>query len=122
MRLKKVRVTNFRSVEDSGEFSVDQSTCLVGKNEAGKTSILYALNRLNPHPSTPFEYDVERDYPRRFLAEYDERHPDGGATVVTTTWELDASQLEQLRDLVGPEAVSDGEAIVSRAYRCLYAA
>jgi hypothetical protein len=35
MRLLKARITNYRSVEDSEEFSVDDTLCLVGKNEAG---------------------------------------------------------------------------------------
>lgn len=43
MQLKKIRVTNFRSVDDSEEFEVDPVTCLVGKNEAGKSAILLAL-------------------------------------------------------------------------------
>jgi energy-coupling factor transporter ATP-binding protein EcfA2 len=116
MRLKKVQVTNFRSVEDSGEFQVDQSTCLVGKNEAGKTAILHALAGLNPHPSTPIEYDIERDYPRRFLAEYDERHPDEDAEVIRTVWELDDDQISRLEELIGSEAISDREAIISRSY------
>ena len=68
MKLSKVRVTNFRSIEDSGEFEVGQLLCLVGKNEAGKTAIEQALAGLNPHPSTPIAYDLERDFPRRFLA------------------------------------------------------
>ncbi len=53
MRLTKIRVTNFRSVEDSTEFDVDQILCLVGKNEAGKNCDLQALAGLNPHPLTP---------------------------------------------------------------------
>jgi len=36
--LIKVRVQNYRSVEDSGEFEISDLTCLVGKNEAGKTA------------------------------------------------------------------------------------
>lgn len=35
MKLIKVRVQNYRSVEDSGEFEIGDLTCLVGKNEAG---------------------------------------------------------------------------------------
>jgi len=38
MKLVTARVTNFRSVEDSGEFEVDGLMGLVGKNEAGKTA------------------------------------------------------------------------------------
>ena len=52
MRLDKVRVTNFRSVEDSGEFDVGEVLCLVGKNEAGKSAVEQALAGLNPHPAT----------------------------------------------------------------------
>ena len=50
MKLIKAHVTNYRSVDDSTEFSLDQVTCLVGKNEAGKSAILTALAALNPHP------------------------------------------------------------------------
>ena len=38
MKLVKVKIENFRSVEDSTEFEVDDVTCLVGKNEAGKNN------------------------------------------------------------------------------------
>ena len=46
MLLQKTRVSNFKIVEDSNEFRVDQVTCLIGKNESGKTAILDALYRL----------------------------------------------------------------------------
>ena len=81
MKLKSVRVQNFRSVEDSGEFTVEHLTCLVGKNEAGKTAILQAIEGLNPHKASPFKFEIERDYPKRYLARYDERHPDEPAVV-----------------------------------------
>jgi len=64
MQLKKAHVTNFRSAEDSGEFELDRVTCLVGKNEAGKSAILLALAALHPHPLTPVELQKERDYGR----------------------------------------------------------
>jgi predicted ATP-dependent endonuclease of OLD family len=65
MKLQTVHVTNFRSAEDSEVFQTGQVTCLVGKNEAGKSAILLALAALNPHPATPAVLDKERDYPRR---------------------------------------------------------
>ena len=37
MKLVKARVENYRSAEDTEEFELNQMTCLVGKNEAGKT-------------------------------------------------------------------------------------
>lgn len=38
MKLKSVRVTDFRSIRDTGDFQIGDITCLVGKNEAGKTA------------------------------------------------------------------------------------
>lgn len=63
MKLAKVQVTNFRSVEDSGVFEIGDMTCLVGKNEAGKTAILKAIHGVDPIDD--FSYDRTRDYPRR---------------------------------------------------------
>lgn len=48
MILKSVQITNFRSIDDSDKFSIDDVTCLVGKNESGKTAILQALYKLHP--------------------------------------------------------------------------
>ena len=87
MKLIKVRVQNYRSVEDSEEFEIGDLTCLVGKNEAGKTALLSALRGLKP--SQPFEFDETIDYPRRFSTRFDERHPDGAAEVIRTWWRLD---------------------------------
>lgn len=48
MKLNKYRVTNFRSVEDSGWIECDNVTTLVGVNESGKSNLLLALWKLNP--------------------------------------------------------------------------
>lgn len=87
MKLIKVRVQNYRSVEDSEEFEIGDLTCLVGKNEAGKTALLSAMRGLKP--SQPFEFDETIDYPRRFKTRFDERHPDGTAEVIRTWWRLE---------------------------------
>src|SRR5437879_10968751 len=101
MKLTKVRVTNFRSVEDSGEFDLKKVLCLVGKNEAGKTAIAQALAGLNPHPSTPVAYDLERDYPRRWLTEYETRHKGEPAVIVTTEWTLAQEEKALLVEQIG---------------------
>ncbi|MDP3612044.1 MAG: AAA family ATPase, partial [Rubrivivax sp.] len=89
MKLTKVRVQNYRSVEDSEEFEIGELTCLVGKNEAGKTALLSAMRGLRP--SQPFEFDETIDYPRRFSTRFDDRHPDGTAEVIRTWWRLEDS-------------------------------
>lgn len=116
MELTRVRVTNFRSVEDSGEFTLDRVTCLVGKNEAGKSAILQALAALNPADSAAHTPDVEKDYPRKRLTEYQSRpassDPD---TFVRSTWTLDDDELAEIRELTGP-AFSSNEVIAYRRF------
>ena len=48
MKLIKAHITNFMCIHDSNEFDIDDVTCLVGKNQSGKTAILKALCNLNP--------------------------------------------------------------------------
>ncbi len=48
MKLKTVEAFEFKSIRGSNPFEVGEITCLVGKNEAGKTAVLKALYRLNP--------------------------------------------------------------------------
>ena len=99
MKLVKVRVQNYRSVEDSGEFEVGDLTCLVGKNEAGKTALLSAMRGLKP--SQPFEFDEPIDYPRRFSTRFDDRHEDGTAEVIRTWWRLEAADLATVEKRFG---------------------
>ena len=87
MKLIKVRVQNYRSVEDSEEFEIGDLTCLVGKNEAGKTALLSAIRGIRP--SQPFEFDETIDYPRRFSTRFADRHPHGTAEVIRTWWQLE---------------------------------
>lgn len=116
MKLKTVRIQNFRSVEDSGEFTVEHLTCLVGKNEAGKTAILQAIEGLNPHSASPFKFEIERDYPKRFLARYKERHPDKAAIVVTTQWTMDQALKDEIEAEFGAGVVTGDTITVERGY------
>ena len=116
MRLKKIQVTNFRSVDDSGEFDVDPVTCLVGKNEAGKSAILLALAALNPNKATPVTLDKERDYPRRNLVRYTQIHGEEDAVVVRTIWQLDESEIQVIAEEVGEHALTSQLVEVSRRY------
>lgn len=105
MKLIKARVQNYRSIEDSEEFDIGDLTCLVGKNEAGKTALLSALRTLRPSESQPFDIDETEDYPRRFLMRFDERHPDGKAEVVRTWWKLDDDDKAAVAQRFGPDAL-----------------
>lgn len=62
MRLKSVRIAEFKSIRDSGVFEIGDVTSLVGKNEAGKTALLQALYRLNPIVDGADKFDATYDY------------------------------------------------------------
>jgi AAA ATPase domain len=116
MLLRKARVSNFKIVEDSNEFRVDRVTCLIGKNESGKTAILDALYRLNPYDAEVAEFDRIEEYPRRYLLDYDERHRGREACVVTTTWELDDADVNAVEKVIGPATVTSREVQVCKRY------
>ena len=116
MRLQKIHVTNFRSVEDSEEFDIGPVTCLVGKNEAGKSAILLALAALNPNKATPVSFDKERDYPRRKLTQYAQLHEGEDAVVVRTIWQLEEEEIQEIAEEVGEGALMSSLVEVSRRY------
>jgi predicted ATP-dependent endonuclease of OLD family len=118
MKLFKARVQNYRSVEDSGEFDIGDMTCLVGKNEAGKTALLNALRGLKPSPNQqPFKYDETTDYPRRFAVRFAERHPTGEAEVVRTWWRLEDGDKEVVAKRFGQGVLTSDVFQVSYGFR-----
>jgi energy-coupling factor transporter ATP-binding protein EcfA2 len=116
MQLIGARITNFRSVEDSGEFRIEAVTCLVGKNEAGKSAVLMALAALNPHPATPLVLNKERDYPRRHLTNYSTRHPAKEAVAVKTVWELEPAEIAVVAEEFGPNVLKAKTVEIVRRY------
>lgn len=108
MILKAVQVRSFKSVADSGLFEVDPNvTCLVGKNESGKTAILEALYRLNPLPGHIQDFDALRDYPRRTLkavaeSKIDETNP------IEVSFEIQEDDLNEIDEEMGEGVVTTG--------------
>lgn len=74
MKLLKYKVTNFRSVKDSGWINCDDVTTLVGINEAGKSNLLLALWKLNP--AFGGNIDILHDLPVDRLAELRDKAED----------------------------------------------
>jgi hypothetical protein len=62
MQLLRFRVTNFRSVVDSGWIEADRVTAFIGINESGKTNLLLPLWKLNP--ARDGEIVPTSDYPK----------------------------------------------------------
>ena len=115
MKLIEAQVENFKCVENSKAFRVDQVTCLIGKNEAGKTALLEALYRLNPVEEDQANF-VEGEYPRRHLATDRQRLEREPANVLTTTWKLDDEDVAFLEVLVGAGNVKTHQVTVTKGY------
>jgi predicted ATP-dependent endonuclease of OLD family len=116
MKIISAHVTNYRSVLDSEKFSLEGTTCLVGKNESGKTTILQALERLNPVDATKKKFNRDLEYPRGLLAEYSERHDGEEAQVISTDWELDADDVSTIEEELGVGALASTTVVVSKKY------
>ena len=63
MQLTAFRVTNCRSVRDSGWVEASEITALIGTNESGKTNLLLTLWKLNP--AKEGEIKLLSDAPRK---------------------------------------------------------
>ena len=119
MKLTKVRVSNFQSVRDSTEFDIGDVTCLVGKNEAGKTALLQAMYRLRPIVETDDGYSVTDDYPRRDVADYEHEINEWNrdhAVVAHLTYELDEADVAAIAEVFGPKALASRTLKISKAY------
>ena len=119
MKLTRVRVTDFQSVRDSTEFDIGDVTCLVGKNEAGKTALLQAIYRLRPIVDTDVGYSVTDDYPRRDVADYEheiDEEKRKHAMVARLTYELDEADADTIAMVFGPKALSSRTLTISKAY------
>lgn len=64
--LRRYRVTNFRSVMDSGWLDADRVTALIGVNESGKTNLLLPLWKFNPASDGALQ--PTSDYPKALFA------------------------------------------------------
>ena len=119
MKLTKARVTDFQSVNDSTEFDIGDLTCLVGKNESGKTALLQAINRLRPIVNTEVGYSITDDYPRRHVGDYEHEVAENEgthATVCRLTFELDEEDAAAVAEDFGHRALLSRELTLSKTY------
>ena len=109
MQLKAFRVQKFRNIEDSGEVELlDVLTCVVGKNQAGKSALLRALHKFNPHLPEP--YDMRREWPRGQRTKRNKKQP-----VCEVRFTLSPEELKKLGEIAGQE-LSVANIVVAKDY------
>ena len=103
--LKNIKVENYRCIQNTEEFSIAPVTCIVGKNESGKTALLQALYRLNPVIKEDGKFDSLLEYPRNKWSEYSRRAETSPDNVLTTKWEVDEATIQVLTNLLGEKSL-----------------
>ena len=113
MHLKAFRVKKFRNIDDSGEVELlDALTCVVGKNQAGKTALLRALHKFNPHLPDP--YHMRSEWPRGQRTQRNNKQ-----AVCEVRFTLSPEEVKKLAEIAGQE-VSDENVVVTKDYEGNY--
>lgn len=116
MKVKRAHVRDYKSITDSEEVTFEGDvTCLVGKNESGKTAFLEAVYRWNPVPTGHHEnFEPLRDFPRARYAR--ERDSVAGKEPIELTLVLDEADVAALDTEFGNGVVTETEFKRSRKY------
>lgn len=110
MRLIKYRVTNFRSVDDSGWIETDDVTALIGTNESGKTNLLLPLWKLNP--AKDGEINLLADAPRKRFNDF--KNMEHKPFFIEARFDLDDDLVQQIVDITGADPKTVKVASVKR--------
>ena len=118
MKLTSVTIQLFRNFVDAQTIAIEpDTTCLVGKNESGKTTILKALHRLNPANGTDLEFDLTTDYPRWRLAPDRRQADDIAATLpVEAEFLLESDDVAALNELLPAPLPAGASCFAGRSY------
>lgn len=116
MKIRRARVTNFKSIDDSGWVEISDVISMVGKNESGKTAFLQALRKLNPIEDVEGSFDI-RDYPRKGYIKYKRQHDAEPAIVVQAEFELSAEEMSKIETLFGKGIVGSNRIGLSKNYK-----
>ena len=91
-QLIQFRVTQFRSITDSGWIDADEVTALIGTNESGKTNLLTALWKLKPAKGGSI--NLIEDLPRKLYHKLRNAKP--METFVSADFQLDDHTVEDI--------------------------
>lgn len=116
MIIKSLRVQNYKCIEDSEEFSIEPITCLVGKNESGKTALLQALYKLNPDTPEMGSYISSQEYPKRRYNAYKQRQDSDPDNILTILWELEEKDITKVEAVLGNEALVKKSVVITKGY------
>src|SRR5215469_5854750 len=118
MRLEAVTIQRYRNFVDAQRIQIEPDvTCLVGKNEAGKTTILKAMHRLKPANGSDVKFDLTTEYPRWRLAR-DRRNDPGlaGTDPLRAEFSLNPAERDEFSKLFGVDLPEETRCYALRTY------
>ena len=108
MKLVSFEIERFRNILNSGEIPVDGSiTCLIGKNESGKTNLLHSLHAIKPAPFNR-TFDAQQ-YPRSLLKGDQRSGAYAKAVPISAVFEVSNEELSELEHIFGKYVLSSKE-------------
>lgn len=114
MLLTSLHIRRYRSVEDSDAIAVEPDvTCLVGKNESGKTAVLQATYRIKPIEAATF--DEVTDYPSRLTSE--RKQIEGYIEAVRANFTLSKDEIAEIEAELGTGVLKSNDIAVHKGYR-----
>ena len=116
MKLISARATNYRNIMDTGPVDIGQTTCLVGKNEAGKSAFLKALEGIRSTDPEFTQYEKITNYPRRAFSEYDTNHAGAQARVIETVWKIEPADAKAIENEFGQDVLTGETVTVEKTY------
>lgn len=114
MKLTSAELRRYRSIEDAGTLDIESDvTCLVGKNESGKTAVLQAMYK--SHPVSPAAFDEGLDYPSRLTRE--RRRTKDRIPASVLTYLLDDDDVNAIEAVFGSGVLLERSITVTTGYR-----
>ena len=117
IKLKQVKIEKYKSIQKPQTVEIDPAiTTIVGMNEAGKTSFLTALAKMNYfNDDADFKFDTTQDYPRSELIDFESSDDD--CNIITCSYEISDSLLKEIADELGKDVFTVKSFTYSRAYK-----
>ena len=116
MKIKRARVTNYKSIDDSSWVALEDVTALVGKNESGKTAFLQALRKINSISGESDGFNI-RDFPRKGYIKYKKIHENSPLPVAQMEFELSDDEVKEIESNFGEGVLKSNLVKVLKNYK-----
>ena len=116
MKLLRVEIDHFKNILNSGPVAIQSDvTCIVGKNESGKTAVLQALHRFNPaQPNVTF--NAQRQYPAWLEKQHRRQKDLDKHSPVVAHFLLEEHECSVIESFLGAGVLKSQELTISRTY------